>query len=210
MNAGERPTPHAPRRIGTVIVLLAAGTALFVCASALDRLVLHSFRFPRADHKDWYRALRVAGYLPTWFAIGAAVFLHARRRAPIEAAKRGGFVVLSALLAGVAAEALKLLLRRQRPLGSDEYVFRSFTNAPFSSANLGLPSSHTLIAFAGAFAMARLLPATAPVWFLWAAGCALTRVIDGAHFLSDTVLGATVALPVSWSAAWLLRMEGTR
>jgi membrane-associated phospholipid phosphatase len=41
--------------------------------------------------------------------------------------------------------------------------------------------------------LARLFPRSAPVWYLLAAGCALTRVMQQAHFLSDVVLSALVA-----------------
>jgi membrane-associated phospholipid phosphatase len=61
---------------------------------------------------------------------------------------------------------------------------------------MGLPSSHTLVAFAGAFALARLFPRARWVFYALAAGCGLTRVMATAHYLSDTVVAACVAWAV--------------
>jgi membrane-associated phospholipid phosphatase len=46
---------------------------------------------------------------------------------------------------------------------------------------------------------AYLFPRTAPVWLLWAAGCAVTRVLAQAHFTSDVVLAAIAGALVARS-----------
>ncbi|MFM8517332.1 MAG: phosphatase PAP2 family protein, partial [Nevskiaceae bacterium] len=73
------------------------------------------------------------------------------------------------------------------------YAFRSFGDGPWSNRGMGMPSSHTLVAFAGAFALARLFPRARWVFYLLAAGCGLSRVMATAHYLSDTVVAASVA-----------------
>jgi membrane-associated phospholipid phosphatase len=42
-----------------------------------------------------------------------------------------------------------------------------------------------------------LFPRTAPVWLLWALGCAVTRVMSQAHFTSDVVLAAIAGVLVA-------------
>src|SRR5260370_31094817 len=69
-------------------------------------------------------------------------------------------------------------------------LFRS--DQPFSTAQLGLPSSEAAVAFAAAAALARLFPEAAVLWYGLALGCALTRVASGAHFLSGGALAALV------------------
>ena len=109
--------------------------------------------------------------------------------------------MLAPTLGGVVAEVLKLLVRRLRPDAETfGYAFRAFTDGPLSNRGMGMPSSHTLVAFAGAFALARLFPGATWVWILLAAGCGLTRVLATAHFLSDTVTAACVG----WAVAALL------
>jgi membrane-associated phospholipid phosphatase len=95
------------------------------------------------------------------------------------------------VISGGVAEVLKLLFRRERPgLHDGASVFRAFSDRPFSTSALGMPSSHVMVAFAGAVVLARLFPRTAPVAYLLAAGCAATRVLAHAHFASDVVVGA--------------------
>jgi membrane-associated phospholipid phosphatase len=115
--------------------------------------------------------------------------------------------LIAAALGGLAAELLKLLLRRERPEAhAGEYVFRSWSSHPLSTAGLALPSSHALVAFAAAAMLARLYPRASWLWFTLAAGCALTRVLARAHFLSDVTLAAIVGWLVAaglWR--WYLR-----
>lgn len=168
-------------------------------AHLLDAMAWQYVRVPGVNDKDWGRLLRSIGYLPLWGAVGLALWLHhadgAARRA------RTALVVLAPTVSGIVAEALKLLVRRVRPDAEQfGYAFRAFSEGPWSNRGMGMPSSHTMVAFGGAFAMARLFPRTRWVWYVLAAGCALTRVMATAHFLSDTV----VAAGVSWLVVALL------
>jgi membrane-associated phospholipid phosphatase len=76
-------------------------------------------------------------------------------------------------------------------------MFRPWHDQPFSTAQLGLPSSEAAVAFAAAAMLARLFPESSMVWYALALGCALTRVASGAHFLSDVALGALVGYVVT-------------
>jgi membrane-associated phospholipid phosphatase len=104
-----------------------------------------------------------------------------------------------------------MLFRRERPgLHDGEWVFRAFTDRPFDTRDLGLPSSHVVVAFAGSAVLARLFPGAAPVVYLLAAGCGLSRVLARAHFVSDSVTGALAGWAVGavlwkWADAKTLR-----
>ncbi|MDG1479323.1 MAG: phosphatase PAP2 family protein [Myxococcota bacterium] len=172
---------------------LLAVAALIAAAHLLDAPAL-STRTDGLSSSDGHRALRVAGFLPVWMAIGTALALHTRRRAI------GVGLTLSAGLAGLLAEIGKLLIRRGRPGEVAGYTFHRLPD-DLSTAGLGMPSSHAAVAFGGAFLLARLYPRVAPVVVLWAVGCGLTRVLDGAHFLSDVVAAAGLAWLVSRAVA---------
>jgi membrane-associated phospholipid phosphatase len=171
--------------------------ALACCALAIavahlgDEIVWRALRDPRVNERDWGRFLRSMGYLPLWIALAAALWLHDR---PGRGwGWRGGLLLAAPAAGGIAAELLKLLVRRLRP---DEatfgYAFRAFTDAPLSTRGLGMPSSHVMVAFGGAAALARLFPETRPVGYILAAGCALTRVLTTQHYLSDVVAAAAL------------------
>jgi membrane-associated phospholipid phosphatase len=142
--------------------------------------------------EDWGRMFRVMGYVPLWLLAGAALGLHERTPVRRLHRSRGGLLVVAAALGGGVAELLKLVFRRLRPGELGEYAFRPFTERPFHTGGLGLPSSHALVAFAAAAFLSRIYPRAWPVWWLLAWGCAFTRVAAGAHFLSDVVVAAVI------------------
>lgn len=168
-------------------------------AHLLDPLAWEYLRKPNIYDGDLGRMLRIQGFLPTWVFGAIALRLHGAAHAIVR--KPALLLLLGPALSGAAAEVLKLLVRRLRPdAEAFGYAFRAFSDGPLSNRGMGLPSSHVMVAFGGAFAMARLFPRTRWVWYSLAAGCAVTRVLAGAHFLSDTAVGACVAWGV---VAWL-------
>ena len=180
------------------------------CAHLLDATAWRSARLLSVNDKDWGRLLRSMGYLPTWGVIALGFWLqqrsHPRRTAYAWA------LVLGPALGGSLAEALKLTIRRLRPNPDVfEYVFRPFADGPLSNRGMGMPSSHVLVAFAGAAVLAQLYPRARWLWYTLAAGCAATRVLAMGHFLSDTVVAAVLGVVVStllWER-WAERMPTT-
>jgi len=206
VNGACPPQMAAWRRLTPGYLLAVLGGFLVCCW--LDTWAYHALRLPReALNEDWYRLLRVLGYGPTWLVVAAAFWLHdARRwsewcptwsrlrRQLAAATDRALMVILSVALAGGLAELLKLVARRERPdAHAGEYVFRPWFERTLDGGGLGLPSGHTAVAFAAAFALCRLLPDGRWLWLALAAGCGLTRMFAGAHFLSDVFLAAVVS-----------------
>ncbi len=155
-------------------------------------MVWQSLRDARVNERDWGRLLRSMGYLPLWVFVSLAFWLHAP--AMPGPRRRAGLLLFAPAVSGLVAELTKLLIRRLRPDPAHfGYVFRTFADSPLSGKNLGMPSSHVMVAFGGAFALAYLFPRTRWVWFALAAGCALTRMLSLGHFLSDTVAAVVLA-----------------
>jgi membrane-associated phospholipid phosphatase len=178
-------------------------TTAIVAAHLLDGWAWLHLVDPEVYEHDRGRLLRVVGYYPLWIALALALWLHARDR------RRALFLGIVPGLGGLAAEVLKLLLRRERPVPHEgEYFFRSFSERTFSTSGLALPSSHALVAFTGAFVLCKLFPRAWPVWLLLGAGCALSRVQAHAHFLSDVVTAGVAAwfvVELCWRRASVTR-----
>ena len=154
---------------------------------------------PAGCSEDWCLALRSLGYLPVWLVVAVAIYLIDRRGGSLvsPAAERALQLSVSVLAAGGLSEVLKLLIRRLRPDATGgEYVWRPFLEDPFSTSGLGMPSGHAMVAFAAAWVLCRLFPPAAVLWIVLACGCAATRIVCHAHFLSDTVLAAVIAFAV--------------
>jgi len=194
------PTAPAWLRFSIVAAVLVAS------AFALDGWVYDHVVYARVYEEDWGRLLRVQGFWPLWLLAAVALVLNdwpARAAGRLYPALMRGYLLLaSATAAGLLGEVLKLLFRRERPRAHDgEYFFRAFTDRPFSSSGLALPSSHTIVAFGAASMLARLFPRAWPIWFALAAGCGLTRVLVQAHFASDVVVAALAGWAVA-AALW--------
>jgi len=141
------------------------------------------------------------GFAGTWVALALAVGLTTSGDdfARATARRRGWLLFWSPMLAGAAAEIMKIVVRRERPaLNDGVYGFRPWDERTWSGAGLAFPSSHTAVAFGGAAMLARLFPRARWVGYVLAAGCGVTRVFARAHFLSDTVFAAGLGWLVSW------------
>lgn len=193
---------HEPSR--TAWRALAITLVAFAVASLADGWVYKHIHNPRVYEQDWGRLLRVMGFLGTWLvlAIGVRLLEGEDAAARPRARRRAHLLFWTPALGGLVAEVLKLLLRRERPGAHDGlYGFRPFDERTWSTAGLALPSSHTMVAFAGAAMFARLYPRARWIGYSLAAGCAITRVLSRAHFVSDVVLGAGAGWLVGWAVA---------
>ena len=184
-----------------VFLLLAGGGLIF--AILIDREVYeYVAKRPWIPFTDREQVFRIAGYLPFWLLASAALLLvdwPKRSRQGGVGLRRAALLALAPTISGLLSEALKLLIRRERPnLHAVEYVFRPWSDRTFEAAGLGMPSGHVSVAAAAAAVLCLLWPRAAPIWLLAAVGCAYWRVARGAHFVSDVwlaaVLGSVVAV----------------
>jgi membrane-associated phospholipid phosphatase len=144
-----------------------------------------------------YHAIKVFGR--AWVPAAIAAWLIIRPLFQSDTARvrvairRGVLLFLSAAVAGLVAELLKLMLRRERPEMADGFMSFRFENF-WSASGLGLPSSHAAVAVASAAALVVVWPKWRWVWITLGACCVVSRVLSGAHFVSDVVLGTLVGL----------------
>jgi len=206
-------TSDKPIRLWRAAVLVVLGAGVFIVACALDRWALSTLTIAKLKETDLFRAARVVGFLPVWGVMALALLLidtaRLRRGGLRRVMRRALLLFVPVLLSGIVGEALKLVLRRERPSAAVAgYVFRPWSEGPLRSSGMGLPSSHAMVAFSAAWTLCFLWPRAAPVWLLLAVGCGATRLVKGAHFLSDVALSVVVSYAVVrlvWACA--RRME---
>lgn len=202
---------------GAAAVALAA---LLWLAHALDAVTLAHLHADNPLRRDWARMFRVCGYLPVWLLAAAALWMLdavPKRALTWPSIRRAVWLAANPALTGLLCEAMKLAVRRERPAdiapagglpeaaadaaaggtGPAMYTFRPWSAESgdaewWSSSGLGFPSSHVGVAAGAAVALICLFPRAWPVWLALPVGCALTRLLDRAHYLSDCV-GAIVA-----------------
>jgi membrane-associated phospholipid phosphatase len=184
-------------------IALAVTLAVFAIPAFGDQWAYaHIYQAKVYDH-DWAMALRATGTLYVWIPVALILWLVGRERDAGTAKRRALLVLGSPVLAGALCEVFKLLIRRERPdVDLGNYVFRAWSDHPFSSAGLSTPSSHTMVAFGAATMLARMYPRARWVFYLFAVGCATTRVMAHAHYLSDVTFGALLGWAVAWGV-WI-------
>lgn len=178
------------RRVRTALILI----GVFIALTLLDKPLAHLFLFDASrdiGRFDWYKFLRVMGYLGTWIAIGSIFILHDLNR------HRGAAIIMAPLFAGLLSEGIKLSVARERPVDGTTlqdgwYHFREPFSGFINAENLGFPSSHTAVAFAGCLILASFVPRAKGLLLIFAIGCGVTRLLTGAHFASDVFVGALI------------------
>jgi membrane-associated phospholipid phosphatase len=189
----------APWPLGMNIWLALGIAALWLLLTLwLDKPVYNALKDRPYEPSDFLRLLRVMGVLPTWILLALALLLIDRVRRGADGLRavvfRASFLLACTIVSGLVGEVGKLLIRRERPgLHDAESVFRPYSENFLSSSNLATPSTHAIVAFAAAWSLYRLHPQGWPVYFFLAVGCAATRLMEHAHFLSDVYLACAIS-----------------
>jgi dolichol-phosphate mannosyltransferase len=192
----------SPRLAALILAAIALGAAL-PAVQPLDNALMLAIN-GLGDGPEWlYQALdpHTRNYilLLTATVIAAAVSL--RRPRHVLGAAIG--VVLAAYLAGAALEVVKLFIERARPeevLGGQIQLSHGRSWAHLAS----FPSGHLIVTAAMASAAAGAVPALRRPLLVYVALVALTRVLFGAHFPIDVVVGAVLGYELGAFATRLM------
>jgi len=177
----------------------------------------------------WFHQKPVSGDLRTLincgeiFGHGFGPFLAALMIYVLDRANRRHIprVVTCATVCGLAAALMKVFVSRVRPRAFDfsRAIGESFLGPAWlhemSSRYQSFPSAHTATAVGLALALSRLYPQGRLLFAGFAVLVALQRMTTGSHYLSDTIIGATLAILVAGGflrtgpvARWFDRQAG--
>ena len=192
--------------VGVAFLMLEISLILF--ADKPLALTLRAFGVAHPDVLAFFHAITDIG-LGKWYAAPSALgavlccaLLRVGRwqefaRHRLDASMRAlAFFFASTSCAGLVTDALKPLFGRARPkfLADGTYGFDPMSFLPDWN---GMPSGHSTTAFAVAFTLIVFFPKYRVPLALFAAMIGLSRLMVGAHFLSDVLAGAAVAFTVT-------------
>jgi len=212
MGSAERRF-FSPARIEVLLFALAAFSVLAVMFARYDLAISNAAQaLPGAhDSLSFWWFVDAYGEAPMWMVVAAAAFVYFGSFAQARwktFRPQLWFIFWSAIIGpGIINHGLKLLVHRPRPGGGSGFtplfrIGRSISNNSF-------PSGHTAGAFI-LFALVYLVPRSRPVlrtiagliFLAWGTAVGLARVVWGAHYPSDVLLGALITLTVEF-VLWL-------
>jgi undecaprenyl-diphosphatase len=182
--------------IGLAAVALV--TVLFTLMALVDRPLArycHQHASAIHDSVDAFSTLGQAGWylVPTLIIFLVGRFIMHR---PAIAA-RGLYVFLAVALSGLASDVVKVLVGRARPWVLFRKGAYGYWPLQLNVDYQSFPSGHTSCVFALAFSLGVIAPRYRAPLLLAALLVSFTRIITGAHYLSDVVAGAALGWLVS-------------
>ena len=143
--------------------------------------------------KDEY-VLAALGVLLIAVALAAPAFRGIQRTLLLGLGTRLQFLFLAVAVSNLVTEVLKYSVGRGRPFVGGEANAFHFSHFAGNPAYYSFPSGHATTAFALAFAVSSVWPASRFAMALYAVIIAATRLVLLAHHPSDVVAGALIGI----------------
>lgn len=183
--------------------LVLAASLIAVGILLIDPFLLERARALPPGARDFFRTITHIGrsnwiLIPTGAAIALAIVLRRNHVGFRNSAGYGliastvGFVFVSVGGAGLIASLLKNIVGRARPKLFDTVGQFEFQLFAFEPDYASVPSGHATTIFALATVIAILWPRGRVLLYTVAVWIALSRVLIGAHYFTDIVLGAVL------------------
>jgi len=211
----SRPLP----RFG--LVTGATVAAILLSILRVDRPLAEYFHAYDDRLVNWLRWITQFGLAEGWLELAAILFIGAQvaARSARFAVWRERltawstlplFVFCSVAASGLAADLIKILVGRTRPkLWFSEHLF-TWGGLAFRADHWSFPSGHVANSVALAAALYAIWPRHVAAYAIFAGLIALSRVGVTAHYVSDTIGAAYIAILVTWYVEGVFRRSGVR
>lgn len=199
---GEQRVRAWPRLSAIILVLTIAvlGSILFV-----DRPVAMKVQAAGDRFRGFFSTLSQLGVGTGWLIFGALGWLTCRIAASLSLslegeriwksrAWAGAFAFCACAGSGLLNSLVKIVMGRPRPKIFAREGLHSFDFFRFQADYWSFPSGHTAMAFAVATVATILAPRHVVAYYLLAGIVAASRVLGGAHWVSDVIAGAFVGI----------------
>ena len=177
------------------LVLFLAILTIIVSIFFFDKDIAIFFEKNR-DLRDFFEIVTFFGRAELYLIPSLLVYLIYRKK---ELIKRYAFFVFSSVaLSGVVVNILKIIFARYRPkmLFSENLYGFSWFDVGYNVASF--PSGHTTIAFAAMVSLSFVWPKFRYIFLSLATLIGFSRIVLGAHYLSDVLAGALLGSITSY------------
>jgi membrane-associated phospholipid phosphatase len=188
VNLGD-DVKHIPRK--NSLYWLAAGTALALAVHPIDDDLNAHLSGSFSD--KFFKPGKVIGSFPFVFGSSIATYVIGRAGNHPRVKHLGSDLTEATLLSEGITQAIKVMVRRERPIDADGNQASGFA----------FPSGHASVTFAAATVLQQHLGWKAAVpTYLVASYVAMSRLHDNRHFASDVVAGAAEGIIIGRSVTW--------
>ena len=158
---------------------------------SLNNIYLKKFFINITEIGDslWFFIISILGFLITYFLSKSKIKNKFIQNSKIFFI----FLFTATLLTGALTQLIKHIIGRPRPNYSSENSFFGFEFFSFESSLHSFPSGHTSTIFIVALALSMLTPKIKIYYIFFALIVGFSRVIVGAHFLTDVIGGIVIA-----------------
>jgi len=158
---------------------------------SLNNIYLKKFFINITEIGDslWFFIISILGFLITYFLSKSKIKNKFIQNSKIFFI----FLFTATLLTGALTQLIKHIIGRPRPNYSSENNFFGFEFFSFESSLHSFPSGHTSTIFIVALALSMLTPKIKIYYIFFALIVGFSRVIVGAHFLTDVIGGIVIA-----------------
>ena len=158
---------------------------------SLNNIYLKNFFINITEIGDslWFFVISILGFLITYFLSKSKIKNKFIQNSKIFFI----FFFTATLLTGVLTQLIKHIIGRPRPNYSAENNFFGFEFFSFESSLHSFPSGHTSTIFIVALALSMLTPKIKIYYIFFALIVGFSRVIVGAHYLTDVIGGVVIA-----------------
>lgn len=209
------PRPSRGEIIAFWTIVIASVPPLMIHVDLPMARWMHHLEEPVRDYGRLVTDVPKAGkYL---YALGATILVlrllalgaGGERRARLISWSFAAIYAFCAIAAsGILVNILKFLFGRARPKLWFHDGIAGFNPLDFASDWHSFPSGHSADAFSIATVLTVFFPRFAPLFYLWAVLSALSRVVVGAHFPADAVMGAAIGLSVALATYHIFEHRG--
>lgn len=150
--------------------------------------------------RDWwglpfFQTITYLGESTVYLVVSGILFLSFIYVLPNRRQARRMLYVFSAIaVSGVAANLVKWLMGRWRPKMLSPGGLYGFEFFGVGYGQTSFPSGHATTIMALAFTLSLLYPRWRPLWIAVALLVAASRIVIGAHYTSDVLMGAYVCI----------------
>lgn len=184
-------------KVWDIVIFFAVISVVTLSYFYVDRDMATYFRYMENPVKDFFKAITVLGK-SEWYLIPSLILFYVfKKYGKLLYARYALYIFVTNVVAGLGVWLLKFPFGRYRPKMFFEHGEYGFSWFGIHYGYVSFPSGHSITIMTTVTAFALLFPRYAVALLLSGAVIAFSRVVMGAHYFGDVVMGSYLGIIVA-------------